>query len=348
METEYSLTNEPKILRERLILVRSNHDKENPYCMIRKESIQNNSLSYEARGMLGFLLSQKEGRPIKPKDLIVKGVCGRDKVYSILTELEQARHLKRPEKYQDAKGRWKWQGTWEVFEEPYPEKPYTDKPYTDKPNTENTDTKDINTKDQSIEDQSIKDSVAPEVATASPKKTEPRKRNPFYDAIYKVWKYTAALNGEMQKMLQGTSTRKGFKEYNLDKPLTPEGLLCWADWYRETELGGDEDLNMLEERIKVQSSISRWQQLGEPGMSNTPNADSPQDRLSKTPLMDVKQLKRQFFEIFRSDFIRKERAGYYADRYIPPDMKEWIGEENALLLKQGFTQEQIDLVKGQL
>lgn len=86
-----------------------------------------------------------------------------------------------------------------------------------------------------------------------------RAPNPMYDAIYATWGYTAALNGEMQKMLEGGSKRAGFKEYNLDTPINAEDLRKWAAWYRKTELHDDLGLNMVADRMKVQSSITAWQ-----------------------------------------------------------------------------------------
>lgn len=88
----------------------------------------------------------------------------------------------------------------------------------------------------------------------------PRPPNAWYDTVKAVWGFTQSYNGEMQKMLQGTSTRNGFKEYNLDPGLTPEDLRAWAAWYRRTELRGDPNLNMLEDRMKIQSSITAWRE----------------------------------------------------------------------------------------
>lgn len=95
---------------------------------------------------------------------------------------------------------------------------------------------------------------------SKPKETKPREPNPMYDAIKDIWGYTATMNGAMAKMLTGIATAKGWKEYNLETPIPPDGLRQWAKWYRQTALKGDENLNMLEERIKIQSSITQWQE----------------------------------------------------------------------------------------
>lgn len=90
-------------------------------------------------------------------------------------------------------------------------------------------------------------------------KTPAHPPNAWYDAIKAVWGFTESYNGEIAKMLQGCSTRKGFVEYNLARDsLTPDDLRAWGRWYRTTELNGDPNLHMLEDRMKIQSSITAW------------------------------------------------------------------------------------------
>jgi hypothetical protein len=87
------------------------------------------------------------------------------------------------------------------------------------------------------------------------------KANPWYDAVQKVWGYTAARNTIVAQMLQGKARQKGYKEYNLEKPITPDDLLAWAAWYRRAKLKNNTKLSMIEEPRKVQSSIGEWQAL---------------------------------------------------------------------------------------
>lgn len=86
------------------------------------------------------------------------------------------------------------------------------------------------------------------------------KSNPMYDAIKAVWKYTAALNTDMAKMLTGKATKKGWKEYNITPAMTPDEVIAWAAWYRRTELKGNPDLNMLANHAGVQSSVYYWRE----------------------------------------------------------------------------------------
>lgn len=89
-------------------------------------------------------------------------------------------------------------------------------------------------------------------------------RNSWYEAVKDVWGFTESRNTIMAQMLQGTAKQKGYKEFNLTVPITPDELLMWGQWYRKTELKGDKKLNMLEQPMKVQSSIAQWQGLGKP------------------------------------------------------------------------------------
>jgi hypothetical protein len=80
-------------------------------------------------------------------------------------------------------------------------------------------------------------------------------KDAWYEAVFETFKYTGGRNMDMQKMLRGEATKKGYAEYNLDPPLrTPDELLKWRDWW----LADHDDLSILEARDKVQSSIGTW------------------------------------------------------------------------------------------
>lgn len=115
---------------------RAPHDKENPYFQMRRDTAQDRKISWEARGVLCYLLSQSDDWIVQVKDL-QQSKCGRDKVYRILDELKTAGYLER-ERKQVEKGHFEW-GDYLVSEHPFPENPYTAEPYTDKPYTENTE-----------------------------------------------------------------------------------------------------------------------------------------------------------------------------------------------------------------
>lgn len=125
---------------------RSPHNKENPYVPILRTTAQDKSLSYEARGLLAYLLSKPHDWQVKIHDLQHEKYAGRDKVQRILKELAARGYLTRPQKYQDKTGKWCWTPYY-VWEEPQHE-PFTENPLTDnqslvnrltvQPSTENT------------------------------------------------------------------------------------------------------------------------------------------------------------------------------------------------------------------
>ena len=160
--SEYQINTEPRKLMERWTMIRSPHDPQNPYFMMRRETAQKRTLSYEARGLLAFLLSLQNGWELKPDNLVIPGICSRKRVYELLKELELAQHLKRPEKYQDEKGKWRWHGDYEVYEQPYSTIGNTvspSEPYAENRNTEYGHTKDINTSEPIYTKQEIKESL---------------------------------------------------------------------------------------------------------------------------------------------------------------------------------------------
>lgn len=165
MSTEYQIQSEPRTLREQMKINRSPHDKENPYVMVRRKAVQDKQLTYEARGLLAFFLSQKDDWEFKPQDLIIQGKCTKDKVYKLLNELIAAGYLTRPECYRDDKGQFRWRGKYEVFETPQTVFPYLEKRDTDvseEPYPENPEPGKREIKDQSNEEPSSKREVIKE------------------------------------------------------------------------------------------------------------------------------------------------------------------------------------------
>jgi len=73
---------------------RANHGKEHPYYLATRASAQDKEISYEASGMLQYLLSKPNDWRVQPKDLVRKD-CGRDKVYKILNELIKGGYIER-------------------------------------------------------------------------------------------------------------------------------------------------------------------------------------------------------------------------------------------------------------
>lgn len=110
-------------------IFRAIKDKDNPYFQCRRAPAQDDALSWEARGVLWYLLSQADDWVVLPKNL--QQGCGRDKVYRILEELEDAGYLKKTLRQGDAG---KFSGVeYLVYEEPFTENTETVEPFTEKP-----------------------------------------------------------------------------------------------------------------------------------------------------------------------------------------------------------------------
>lgn len=65
---------------------RANHNAENKYCMIVRSTAQHIELSYEALGLLTYLLSQRDDWEVQPSQLIGRG-AGRNRIYKLIKEL---------------------------------------------------------------------------------------------------------------------------------------------------------------------------------------------------------------------------------------------------------------------
>ena len=170
-------------------IIRSKHDAQNPYFQMLRVTAQDESLSWEARGMLAYLLSKPIDWEIRVDDL--KQGCGEAKVYRIIDELKNAKYLKNREKYQDEKGHWHWT-PYVVFETPiadlenekiiqFSETPATipQKPQHGEPYTENREIKEQNTELQNTE---TKTTTMPQAVMEEEKKDTNGKANNYYDA----------------------------------------------------------------------------------------------------------------------------------------------------------------------
>lgn len=126
-------TNEPTIFR-------TPHNRDNPYFMMTRAAAQDRTLSFEARGMLGYLLSKPSNWRVSIEDL--KQQCGRDKVYTILKELIDARYIQRMTKQRPG---WRSGTTveYQVYETPFhfPDFQDTENQDTDNPLLHNRDKK---------------------------------------------------------------------------------------------------------------------------------------------------------------------------------------------------------------
>lgn len=154
-------------------IIRAKHDKQNKYFMMRRETAQDDGLSWAARGVLCYLLSKPDNWEIKVEDL--QQNCGESKIYRILKELKKAGYLQDRSKKQDEKGRWSWT-PYVLYETPQNTKvipiPNEEKdsiphfPQRGNRNVENRDTVFDQIEEQSTEDKVQKQAARPAPAPA--------------------------------------------------------------------------------------------------------------------------------------------------------------------------------------
>ena len=101
---------------EEQYIFRTNVEKE--YTVIRNSLITDKSLSWEARGILVYLLSKPETWVVRKSDLVAMSPISEYLTTNIIRELERSGYIKR-DKHQDDKGRWTWH-TW-VYDKPIPQ-----------------------------------------------------------------------------------------------------------------------------------------------------------------------------------------------------------------------------------
>jgi hypothetical protein len=78
-------------------IIRAPKDRENPYKAVRRATFEDARLTWEARGILAYLLVKPDTWEININDLWRAGDVGRDKVYRIVAHLEKYGYLERVE-----------------------------------------------------------------------------------------------------------------------------------------------------------------------------------------------------------------------------------------------------------
>ena len=91
---------------------------EREYTVIRNALIRDKNLTFEARGLLGYLLSQPPDWETSKQDLVNQSPAGEYAVGQILKELEAANYIFR-RKSRTKEGKWRWETY--VFDQPLSE-----------------------------------------------------------------------------------------------------------------------------------------------------------------------------------------------------------------------------------
>lgn len=214
----------------RITIIRTPHDDERPYFSMCRSTAQDRNLSWEARGVLAYLLSKPSDWKVMIADL--KQNCGRDKVRKILKELKDNRYMAIGQS-RDEKGH--FTGEYQVYETPITENQSPDtsnrKPVTGNPPLHNI-------KKQSTE-----------------KKSSSRNRDEMFDAIAKVWGNNAGgWVGSMKSMLTGTAKRGEWARCKFDPPVTNAQEILDFEIYMLKRM---KDKN-LSEKPTACVTIQRW------------------------------------------------------------------------------------------
>lgn len=92
-------------------------NRENPYVMLDKFSVNDSGLSWKAKGLLAYLLSKPDDWVVKEHDLVAHAKDGRASMRAGLEELIQAGYLVKYGRRRDDKGRL-YENEYQVFERP--------------------------------------------------------------------------------------------------------------------------------------------------------------------------------------------------------------------------------------
>jgi len=243
-------------MSEHITIIRTPHDTERPYFSMCRSTAQDKNLSWEARGVLAYLLSKPSDWKVMIADL--KQNCGRDKVRKILAELTQHGYMKISQS-RDTKGR--FTGEYQVYETPIAETPIAENPIAENPSPETRHRKPVtgtpplhNKEIQSKDTEPIADGkIIPMVAVEK----KPSIYDGMYEAVQEVFGHQSGMNKDYQKFLVGEATKKQYQPYNMpqDKPATPDELRAWSKWYRHAELKDNPSLSMVQAPAKIQSSM---------------------------------------------------------------------------------------------
>jgi len=210
---------------------RAPRDKKNPYFMMHQQTAQDERLSFEARGLLAYLLSKPDDWQLIVADLMRAGHCGRDKVRKILAELEAFRYLEK-EQIKDKSGRFSHAEYW-VYERPLTENPSTESPSTEKPHLQSIESDKVEKKDSAPVGAGVSDDNG---------KTSHEKENTraLFTAVAKhIFKTdgedvngSGGRIGKISNWLAGKYAGRGENKVGkISHPASPDHVVRFAQWY---------------------------------------------------------------------------------------------------------------------
>ncbi len=179
--------------RHKQSIERAERDADNPYRMINKAAMEDKRLSFEARGVLAYILVKPDNWRVHVADLRKSGNVGRDKVYRIINELMTLGYVTRDvERKEDGtmgdtvyrvteKPKASTESPPEEHRkvEPLPEKPDTAEPDTAEPDTAEPDTAEplpVNTDSNNKEEFNKKELITNKESSIDPRVDDGEKR----------------------------------------------------------------------------------------------------------------------------------------------------------------------------
>lgn len=159
-------------------IIRTPKNSDRPFFSTARVTAQDSKLSFEARGVLWYLLSKPDDWIVQVSDVMREGGLGRDKAKRLLKELRDAGYIET-ETVHNKEGRFagKIDRIYEVSRS------------TENPANGESGTREINPLHITESIQITEKEIAAPAATARKPKTE-RPANPYFDAIAKSFGYT--------------------------------------------------------------------------------------------------------------------------------------------------------------
>ena len=167
-----------------------------PFTQIDRKTLQDNSLTFEARGLLAYLLSKPDDWEVRPSVVAKDGNIGRDKLRRIEGELIEAGYMQRERVRDPATGAWLNSRTM-IYERPQPKLEAANEGDDSEDVVDDADSFDMPNKAASTADCAI----YAETPVASPPQTE----NPHV----------------AEPHVENTSVDRHKKEYTNNSPLRP-------------------------------------------------------------------------------------------------------------------------------
>lgn len=192
-------------------IIRTPRTKNRPYFSMARASAQDDNLSWEARGVLAYLLSKPDDWQVQITDL--QQHCGRDKVRNILAELKQHRYISVQQQHDPVTGHF-LRNEYTVHETPFTEMPSTVEPSTDSPSTANPTLTDNREEQKTEVEQPRKSKRSVATKTATPDELE------LIEAWCTAMGYDGALAGATYDTNYNRAAAR--KMLKWDAPATPE------------------------------------------------------------------------------------------------------------------------------